>query len=98
MAHSIRITATDIRDIAKHINTLEFHVHPTESAQFDHELWSVDTFASEGVYIRRGHANPTHTSYRMPIREAWVFLTGIQYMLELETRHMESMKLDPQPR
>lgn len=98
MTRSIRITANDIQKIVKHINSLEFHVHPTESAQFNGNLWNADTFASEGVYIRRGHANPTHTSYRIPIREAWVFLTGIQYMLELETRHMESMRLDPQPR
>lgn len=78
-----RITEKDIRTIIRHINTLESHVNPQDSAHvFNGELWEVDIF--HGVYIRRGLSNPTYTSYRIPIKEAWIFLTGIQYVLEQE--------------
>lgn len=86
----MRITEKDIRDIIRHINTLESHVNPQDSANFHGELWSYDYFAREGVYIRCGHENPTHTSYRIPIREAWLFLIGVQYILELEYRKLSA--------
>jgi len=80
----MRITEKDIQSLVKHINSLEYHVNPQDSASFNIELWSADVFANHGVYIRRGYANTTHTSNRIPIRDAWMFLTGIKYVLELE--------------
>lgn len=78
---SIRITESTIREMIKHINSLEFHVNPDDSKSvIGGELWRVD-IVSGGVYINRKHANPTHTDDRLKMKEAWLFLTGVYYVL-----------------
>ncbi len=78
---TLRITDQVIRDLIKNINTYEFHVNREESdSVHSGELWRVDIL-NEGVYISRRHANPTHTNNRLSKKEAWMFLTGVEYVL-----------------
>jgi len=78
-----RITANTIEKLVKSINSLEYHLNPQDSKRYHGGMvWSVDIF--HGVYIRREHENPTCSSGRLSMREAYHFLSAIYFILHKE--------------